>query len=56
MTMMFEDEDIAVKLGDPLSSFHRQFKEADGVANIRLDLAPEECRIIFGEVSGAGIS
>src|SRR3954471_11785459 len=56
LAMMFEGKHVAIELRDPLTPLHRQLEVADGVADIGLDFAPEERRVLFGDIGRAGIS
>jgi hypothetical protein len=55
LTMMFEGEHVAIELRDPLPTLHGQLKVADGLADVRLDLAPEKRRILLSEISWTDI-
>jgi hypothetical protein len=56
LTVMFEGEHVAMELRDPLQTLHGQLKVADGVTDVRFDLAPEKRRILFSDISWADIS
>ena len=55
LTVMFEGEHVAIELRDPLPTLHGQLKVADGVTDVRLDLAPEKRRILLSEISWTDI-
>ena len=43
-------EDIAVKIGDPLSAFHCQGKVVQGISDKWLNSGPEKSGIAFGNI------
>src|SRR5215470_11175195 len=56
VAIVLDREDVAVEGGGPLPSLHGHFEIAQSVANIALDLAPEELRVSVGHVGGAFVA
>ena len=49
-------EHVAIEIGDPLPPLDREFKITKSVPDERLDLAPEEARILVGHIGRAGVA
>ncbi|MBV8092736.1 MAG: hypothetical protein JO110_05810 [Acetobacteraceae bacterium] len=55
LSLMLDSKYVAIKLRNPLPSFHSQFEMSDRLPDIWFHLAPEETRISLGQVGGAGV-
>ena len=53
---MLHLEHVAIKIGDPLPPLDREFKITKRIPDERLDLAPEEARILVGHIGRAGVA
>jgi hypothetical protein len=53
---MFNHTDMGIEVGQPKAPLRRHVKGIDGLAKERLDLGPEEVRIVIRYVSGRRIA
>ena len=53
---MLDLEHVAIEIGDPLPALDRELEITERIADERLDLAPEEARILVGDVGRAGVA
>src|SRR5688572_17400243 len=53
---VLDREDVAVEVGDPLLALDGELEIAERVADVGLDVLPEERRILLDHVGGAGIA
>jgi hypothetical protein len=53
---VFDLKEVAVEVGDTLFSLDRLLQIAERIANERFDLAPEEARVVVGNVAWRAVS